>query len=280
MSNIKMYNGVSIPKIGFGTWRAQENEAYQSTLWAINNGFNLIDTAQGYENEEEVGRAIKDSKVDKKELFITSKLANSIRGYDQTIEAFNISLKKLGLDYLDLFLIHWPNPIKYRDNYVEYNKQTWKAMEDLYLQGKIKAIGVSNFMIKHLEQIQDGARIKPMVNQILLFPGFTYSKLVNYCKENDIVVEAYSPLGRPSLVTDNRIVDLSNKYSCTPGQLLLAYQINKGIIPLSKSVHQDRIISNLKSQDIMLSKEDIEYLDNLKLDTIPQSEESIDKITF
>lgn len=280
MTNLKLSNGLEIPNIGFGTWRAQENEAYQSTLWAINNGFNLIDTAQGYENEEEVGQAIIDSNVDRKELFITSKLSNNVRGYNQTIEAFSISLKKLKLDYLDLFLIHWPNPVKFRDNYVELNNQTWKAMEDLYLQGKIKAIGVSNFMIKHLNQIEKEARIKPMVNQILLFPGFTYSKLVDYCNKNNIVVEAYSPLGRPSLVNDNRIIKISEKYNCTPAQLLLAYQINKGIIPLSKSVHQDRIISNFASQYIIISKEDISYLDNLKLDTIPQSEESIDNIQF
>lgn len=280
VNKLILNNGYSIPSIGFGTWRAQENEAYNSTLIALQTGYRLIDTAQGYENEQEVGKAIKASNISREELFITSKLSNSIRGYNQTIESFNQSLKRLNLDYLDLFLIHWPNPIKYRDNYIKLNQETWAAFEDLYLQGKIKAIGVSNFMVKHLNQIEQTCKIKPMVNQILLFPGLTHTNTVNYCKNNNIVLQAYSPLGRPSLVNDERIINLSNKYNCTQGQLLLAYQINKGIIPLTKSIHQDRIISNFNSTSIILTKEDISYLDNLKLDEICQTEESIDNIQF
>ena len=280
MKEITLSNGVKIPSIGFGTWRANQNECYQATKWAIEAGYRLIDTAQAYDNEEEVGQAIKDSNIDRSKLFITSKLANSFRGYDLTIQEFNNSLKRLGLDYLDLFLIHWPNPLKYRDNYEKMNLETWKAFEDLYYQGKIKAIGVSNFMPKHLQQILSICRVKPIVDQILRFPGLLHEETVDFCRKNNIVVEAYSPLGRPSLLSDERIVNLANKKGITPAQLMLTYQIQRGIIPLVKSIHQERIISNLDATNIHLDEHDLEYLDTFPLENIPQTVESIDKINF
>ncbi|MFV0394012.1 MAG: aldo/keto reductase [Coprobacillaceae bacterium] len=220
---IKLSNGIILPYVALGTWEAAEgDECYNSVLEAFKQGYTHIDTARIYGNEESVGRAIKDSGKNREELFITSKLWNTDRGsYDETIQAFETTLKKLDLEYLDLYLIHWPNPIMFRDNWQKVNADAWKAMEDLYKAGKIKAIGVSNFMIHHLEELLKTAEIKPMVNQIRLCPGDTKDDLVKYCQDNNIVLEAYSPFARGEVFKIQELIDIASNHKKTVSQIVL-----------------------------------------------------------
>lgn len=264
MNKITLRNGVTIPCVGFGTWQVNDGEeAYNSVLHALRSGYTHIDTAAAYGNEESVGRAIKDSGIPREKLFITTKLWNDVRGYEETIEAFNESLKKLGLDYIDLYLIHWPNPVKYRENYIEMNRVSYKAMEDLYKQGKIRAIGVSNFLVHHLEELMEACEIIPMVNQIRLFPGLRQDEVIEYCKKYDIKIEAYSPFGTGKIFDVEELKTLANKYNKSVAQICLRYSLEKGYIPLPKSVTPSRIESNIDIFDFSLDKEDLKLLDNL-----------------
>ena len=264
MQKMKLVNGVEIPVIGFGTWQVQNGqEAYQAVLCALQNGYTHIDTAAVYGNEESVGKAILDSGIPRERLFITTKLWNQVRGYEETIEAVETSLRKLKLDYIDLYLIHWPNPLKYRDCWEEKNSESWRAMEDLYQMGKIKAIGVSNFLIHHLEALKKTQRIAPMVNQIKLFPGLQQEELCRYCEKEQIVLEAYSPLGTGRIFEVQELKELAQKYNKTVAQICIRYAIQKNRIPLPKSVTRERILSNLKVFDFELEEADVAFLDLL-----------------
>ena len=261
---MKLVNGVEIPVIGFGTWQVQNGqEAYQAVLCALQNGYTHIDTAAVYGNEESVGKAILDSGIPRERLFITTKLWNQVRGYEETIEAVETSLRKLKLDYIDLYLIHWPNPLKYRDCWEEKNSESWRAMEDLYQMGKIKAIGVSNFLIHHLEALKKTQRIAPMVNQIKLFPGLQQEELCRYCEKEQIVLEAYSPFGTGRIFEVQELKELARKYNKTVAQICIRYAIQKNRIPLPKSVTRERILSNLKVFDFELEEADVAFLDLL-----------------
>ena len=264
MQKMKLVNGVEIPVIGFGTWQVQNGqEAYQAVLCALQNGYTHIDTAAVYGNEESVGKAILDSGIPRERLFITTKLWNQVRGYEETIEAVETSLRKLKLDYIDLYLIHWPNPLKYRDCWEEKNSESWRAMEDLYQMGKIKAIGVSNFLIHHLEALKKTQRIAPMVNQIKLFPGLQQEELCRYCEKEQIVLEAYSPFGTGRILEVQELKELARKYNKTVAQICIRYAIQKNRIPLPKSVTRERILSNLKVFDFELEEADVAFLDLL-----------------
>lgn len=264
MQKMKLVNGVEIPVIGFGTWQVQNGqEAYQAVLCALQNGYTHIDTAAVYGNEESVGKAILDSGIPRERLFITTKLWNQVRGYEETIEAVETSLRKLKLDYIDLYLIHWPNPLKYRDCWEEKNSESWRAMEDLYQMGKIKAIGVSNFLIHHLEALKKTQRIAPMVNQIKLFPGLQQEELCRYCEKEQIVLEAYSPFGTGRIFEVQELKELARKYNKTVAQICIRYAIQKNRIPLPKSVTRERILSNLKVFDFELEEADVAFLDLL-----------------
>ena len=264
MQKMKLVNGVEIPVIGFGTWQVQNGqEAYQAVLCALQNGYTHIDTAAVYGNEESVGKAILDSGIPRERLFITTKLWNQVRGYEETIEAVETSLRKLKLDYIDLYLIHWPNPLKYRDCWEEKNSESWRAMEDLYQMGKIKAIGVSNFLIHHLEALKKTQRIAPMVNQIKLFPGLQQEELCRYCEKEQIVLEAYSPFGTGRIFEVQELKELARKYNKTVAQICIRYAIQKNRIPLPKSVTRERILSNLKVFDLELEEADVAFLDLL-----------------
>ena len=264
MQKMKLVNGVEIPVIGFGTWEVQNGqEAYQAVLCALQNGYTHIDTAAVYGNEESVGKAILDSGIPRERLFITTKLWNQVRGYEETIEAVETSLRKLKLDYIDLYLIHWPNPLKYRDCWEEKNSESWRAMEDLYQMGKIKAIGVSNFLIHHLEALKKTQRIAPMVNQIKLFPGLQQEELCRYCEKEQIVLEAYSPFGTGRIFEVQELKELAQKYNKTVAQICIRYAIQKNRIPLPKSVTRERILSNLKVFDFELEEADVAFLDLL-----------------
>ena len=213
MKNIALYNGILMPEIGFGTWKAPTGKVtVEAVKAAIECGYTHIDCAAIYGNEKEVGLGIKESNVDRKNLFITSKLWNDVRGYQETIDAFNKTLDDLQLDYLDLYLIHWPRPVKYHGNYIEKNIESWKAMEDLYKQGKIKAIGVSNFKVHHMEEIMENCEIKPMVNQIEFHPSCLEKEIRDFCKKENIIVTGCSPLANGKVFECKELVEFSKKY--------------------------------------------------------------------
>lgn len=260
----KLYNGVEIPAIGFGTWQSKDGEeAYNSVLWALEAGYTHIDTALVYNNEESVGRAIKDSKIERSNLFITTKCPANIKTYDGCIESFNESLKRLDLDYVDLYLIHAPWPWNaVGSDCTSGNIEVWKAMIDLYNQGLIKAIGVSNFHQSDIEPLIKATNVKPMVNQIRYFIGNTQEALTKYCQENDILVEAYSPLATGMLLSNPILNDIAKKYSVSIPKLCIRYCIEKGTLPLPKSVHKERILDNL-DVDFKIKEEDIKLLDTI-----------------
>lgn len=278
MKNIALYNGILMSEIGFGTWKAPTGEVtVEAVKAAIECGYTHIDCAAIYGNEKEVGLGIKESNVDRKTLFITSKLWNDVRGYQETIDAFNQTLNDLQLDYLDLYLIHWPRPVKYHDNYIEKNIESWKAMEDLYKQGKIKAIGVSNFKVHHMEEIMKNCEIKPMVNQIEFHPSCLEKEIRDFCKKENIVVTGYSPLANGKVFECKELVEFSEKYGVSIAQLCIRYALQHNVIPLVKSVTKERIKANL-NVNFVISDEDMEKID--KITTCGGSYKDSDNISF
>lgn len=267
MENIKLNNGILMPGIGFGTWKIKDyNQVIDVVKKAIEVGYRHIDTASVYGNEEAIGIALKESCIPREDIFVTTKLWNSVRGYNETICAFNESLRKLQLEYIDLYLIHWPSPLEFRDCYQEKNVETYKALEKLYSQGKIKAIGVSNFLKHHIEELKNFVSIPIAVNQIEFHPYYYDQETIEYCKQNDIIIEAYSPLGRGKILKDNTITDIAKKYNKSPAQICIRYAIDNQIVPLPKTVSKQRMIENLNVFDFNLMKEDIEKIRNLSRD--------------
>lgn len=263
--SFKLRNGVAIPCVGFGTWQTPDGDvAVNAVVNAIEAGYRHIDTAEDYGNEASVGAAIKKSGVPREELFITSKLQNREHGYDKTMAAFERTMQKLDLDTLDLFLIHWPNPIFFRDNWQEANAGTWKAFEELYRAGRIRAIGISNFQPRHIEELMKTATIAPMVNQIRLCPGETQDELVDYCNEHDIVVEAYSPLGRGEVFKVPEMQQLAEKYGKSIAQICVRWCLQRGYLPLPKSVTPSRIRENLDIFDFELEPADVQLIADLE----------------
>ncbi|SHK24480.1 Aldo/keto reductase [Anaerocolumna jejuensis DSM 15929] len=250
-------NGVKIPCIGFGTWQTPEGEvAYESVKAALECGYRHIDTAAMYGNEASVGRAVKESGIKREDIFITSKLGNTQHGYEDTKEAFLQTLANLGTDYLDLYLIHWPNPIKYRNSWQDANAGSWKAMEEFYEQGKVSALGISNFLPHHIDALLETAKIKPAINQIRLCPGLTQEEVSAYCLEHDILLEAYSPLGTGKLFTVEKMQELAAKYGKTIAQVGIRWSLQMGYLPLPKSVTPSRIKENTEIFDFTLTEED------------------------
>ncbi len=261
----QLYNGVSIPCIGFGTWQTPDGDmAVSAVKYAIESGYSHIDTAAAYGNEESVGKAVRISGIPRKDLFITSKLFNPDHGYEATLKAFDLTMRKLDMDYLDLYLIHWPNPIQFRDRWKEANAGTWKAFEELYKAGKIRAIGISNFRTHHIEALLETAQIAPMVNQIRLCPGETQEKVTKYCREHNILLEAYSPLGTGRVFEVPEMKQLSEKYGKSIAQICLRWSLQMGYLPLPKSVNPDRIRENVDVFDFELSAKDVTLIAGLK----------------
>lgn len=260
---VTLLNGYEIPCVGFGTWQSPNGEtAYNAVMEAIKCGYRHIDTAAAYRNEESIGRAVRDCGVPREELFVTSKLWNTERGYEKTMAAFEKTMDRLGLDFLDLYLIHWPaNSVQY-ENYNEVNLSTWKAFTELYKSGRIKAIGVSNFMPMHLEALLQ-TEIKPMVNQIEFHPGFMQTEAVELCKKNDIIVEAWSPLGTGELLSNETLCGIAAKYGKSVAQLCIRWCLQKGTVPLPKSVTPSRIMENTDVFDFVISDEDMRVIDAL-----------------
>ncbi|MBR5140087.1 MAG: aldo/keto reductase [Clostridia bacterium] len=260
----ELLNGVKIPCVGFGTWQAENGEiAYNAVTAALKAGYRHIDTAAIYRNEESVGQAIKDSGVKREDIFVTTKLWNKCRSYELCYSAFERSLNKLGLDYVDLYLIHWPaSPAEYED-FNEINLDAWRAMSEIYKSGKIKAIGVSNFLPHHLEALM-ACEIKPMVNQIEFHPGYMQLETVEYCKRNGIIVEAWSPLGSGRVLSDERLKKIGEKYGKSVADVCIRWCLQHGVLPLPKSVTEARIIENTKVFDFELSAEDMQAIDDFE----------------
>nr|BAC23127.1 prostaglandin F2alpha synthase [Crithidia fasciculata] len=254
--SLKLSNGVMMPVLGFGMWKLQDgNEAETATMWAIKSGYRHIDTAAIYKNEESAGRAIASCGVPREELFVTTKLFNSDQGYESTLSAFEKSIKKLGLEYADLYLIHWPG----KDKFIN----TWKAFEKLYADKKVRAIGVSNFHEHHIEELLKHCKVAPMVNQIELHPLLNQKALCEYCKSKNIAVTAWSPLGQGRLVEDARLKAIGGKYGKTAAQVMLRWEIQAGVITIPKSGNEARIKENGNIFDFELTAEDIQVIDGM-----------------
>lgn len=252
-------NGVEIPGIGFGTWQAKDDAAVNSVKAALEAGYRHIDTAALYKNEGSVGQAIAECGLKRENVFITSKLWNSKRGYDKTMAAFETTLKAMGLDYLDLYLIHWPATAHRFDNWKEINLDTWKAITELYKAGRIRAIGVSNFLPHHLEPLMQ-TEVPPMIDQIEYHPGYLQQETVDYCQANGIVVEAWSPLGNGQVLGNEFLAAIAKKYGKSVAQICIRFAAQNGIIPLPKSVTPSRIASNLDVYNFEISDEDMKAI--------------------
>lgn len=248
-------NGVNIPSIGFGTYKlGSEEEVRDRVKFALNLGYRQIDTAYFYGNEVGVGKGIAESGIKREDIFLVTKLWNDDHGYEETMKAFNRSIKNLGVDYLDLYLIHWPNKL---------NSETWRAFEDLYKEGKVKAIGVCNFKIGHLEELKKTAKIMPMVNQVEIHPCKTQKDIIKYCNKNNIQVVAWGPIMRGKVFSLPLMLELSEKYNKSIAQITLRWHIQNGVIPIPKSSNEERIKSNIDIFDFNLSSEDMKRIDSL-----------------
>lgn len=253
-STKKLDNGVTMPALGFGVYKVGDKEAEQSVLWALEAGYRHIDTAKVYENEKGVGRAIKAGGVKREEIFVTTKLWNQDMRDNRQKAAFEQSLKDLGTDYVDLYLIHWPVP-----NFAE----SWNILEQIYRTGKARAIGVSNFQIHHLERLAETREIAPMVNQIESHPLLTQKDLTGYCRQKGIICEAWSPLGGEGarILEEKTIRDIAAKHGRTEAQVVLRWDLQRNVVPLPKSVHRERIESNADLFDFTLGDGDMAAID-------------------
>ncbi len=266
MKTYKLNNGIEIPVIGLGTWEIPNDATGVSAIqYAITQaGYTHIDTAAAYRNEESVGKAIRASGVMRDKIFVTSKLWNTKRGYDNVFRAFERTLQNLQMDYLDLFLIHWPAiPTQFPETWKQINYDTWRAMEQLYKAGKIRAIGVSNFMPHHLKPLLDKCDVIPAINQIEYHPGYQQIEVVEFCQENGIQIEAWSPLGRGDVLINPVINQIAEKYKRTAAQVCLRWVLDKGLLPLVKSVTPARILQNIDVFDFELTAEDTANIDAL-----------------
>jgi diketogulonate reductase-like aldo/keto reductase len=260
-STTTLHNGIKMPWFGLGVFKVEEgSEVVNSIKAAIDAGYRSIDTAAIYGNEEGVGKAIADSNVPREELFITTKVWNSAQGYESTLLAFEESMKKLGLEYLDLYLIHWPVPK------LNKYKETWRALEKLYKDGRIRAIGVSNFKEHHLKDLLETCEIKPMVNQVEYHPRLTQTSLHEFCKQNEIQLEAWSPLMQGGLFEEPTLNEIANKYNKSVAQIILRWDLQNEVVTIPKSIKPHRIQENADIFDFEISEEDMNKISLLNQD--------------
>lgn len=257
--------GATIPKIGFGTWQIPNgDEAYNATLFALKSGYRHIDTARVYGNEESVGKAIKDSGIAREEIFLTTKLPAEIKNYEDALETFETSIETLGVDYVDLYLIHAPWPWTDRGgDYTEGNIAAWKALEEIHASGRAKAIGVSNFAVKDLKAILDSGTVVPAANQIRFFIGSTEEEITQFSQDQGILIEAYSPLATGRILNNPEVMKIAEKYGKTVAQVCIRYTLQRGTVSLPKSTHEEYILQNA-DVDFEIEAEDMEFLNSLK----------------
>ena len=258
-------NGVEIPAVGFGTFRVKEGNGEQIISDAIAQGYRHLDTAAFYFNEEEVGNAVRKSGIPREEFFITSKVWRDNLGYEETHKAFEESLKKLHMDYLDLYLMHWPRPTDLSAEWKNLDVETWKAMEELYRAGKVRAIGVSNFLPHHLNNLMDRTGIIPLVNQLEFHPGYIQKAAVDFCQRLGIRVEAWAPLGRAKVFEDPLLTELAEKYHVSMAQICVRFALQCGVLPLPKSSSPERMKQNLDVFGFEIEDDDMH-----RLMTLPQ----------
>ncbi|MEG0690104.1 MAG: aldo/keto reductase [Clostridium sp.] len=245
-------NGIKMPWFGFGTYKVEKGSlVVDSVREALKNGYRHIDTASYYDNEEGVGQAIRESGIPREDIFLVSKVWNSDQGYESTLKAFDMSLKKLEVEYLDLYLIHWPHPL---------HRETWMALEKLYSEGKVKAIGVSNFKVEHLKDIMENCKVKPMVNQIEFHPQLIQDDLMVFCRENNIQLEAWSPLMRGKVFEIELLKELAIKYKKSIPQIVLRWDLQMGVVTIPKSINPERIKENSNIFDFEISGNDMERI--------------------
>ncbi len=258
-STVKLNNDVRMPILGLGVYQSPPGRVTRNAVnFALRVGYRHVDTARIYGNEADVGEAVRESGVPRGDLFVTTKLWNSDQGYDSTLRAFEGSLKRLGLDYLDLYLVHFPVP--------DLRKETWSAMETLLKKGRCRAIGVSNFTIRHLEELIEESHVIPSVNQVEFHPFLYQKELLKYCQRKGIQVEAYSPLARGERLKHPRIISLATRYSKTPAQLMIRWGIQHGLVVIPKSTREERIRENSHVFDFDISDDDMRSLDSLNED--------------
>lgn len=260
-------NGVSIPKIGYGTWMIEDSKAAEAVKKAIEVGYRHIDTAQAYQNERGVGEGIRSSGINRQELFVTTKLAAEIKNYAEATDAINASLDRLGLDYIDLMIIHSPKPwaaFQEDEHYFEGNVAAWQALEDAYKEGKIRAIGVSNFEKADLQNLFDYGTIKPMVNQILAHIGHTPFDLIDYCQKNHLLVEGYSPIAHGEMMANHEITAMAEKYHVSVPQLAIRYCLQLDLLPLPKTVSMEHMKNNA-DVSFAISEEDMTHLKGITM---------------
>jgi len=259
-------NGVEIPKLGLGTWLISDDDVVQAVIEAVKMGYRHIDTAQAYENERGVGEGIRASGVKRDDIFVTTKLAAEVKSYPEAVEAIDGSLKTMGLDYLDMMIIHSPQPwAKFgdQDRYFEGNREAWRALEEAYQAGKLRVIGVSNFEKADLDNILESCSIKPMVNQILAHISNTPFDLIRYSQEKDILVEAYSPIAHGELLKNQEVADIAEKYGVSIPQLGIRYTLQMELLPLPKTANPDHMKENAEV-DFIISDEDMDFLKNIE----------------
>lgn len=254
---MKLNNGIEIPSMGFGTYKMAPEDTKASVLCALRSGWRHIDTAAFYRNEAEVGEAVRESGIARSEIFVTTKLWNADRGYDSALRAFDRSQEALGLDYVDLYLIHWPASPFFWDDWKKINADSWRALERLYKEGRVRAIGLSNFMPRHILPLLEGAEIAPMVDQIEFHPGWMQQDCLDFCREHSMVVEAWAPLIKGEALSHPVITGIAGRLGWTPSQVVLSWVRACGVVPLCKSVTPSRIAENLAAGSLELGPEDV-----------------------
>lgn len=265
--NYKLSNGVEIPKLGLGTWMIENDAAAQAVVDAVKLGYRHIDTAQAYANESGVGEGIRACGVKREDLFITTKLAAEVKSYEEVVASIDQSLKTMGLDYIDMMIIHSPQPwmeFGEEDRFFEGNREAWKALEEAYKAGKLRAIGVSNFQKEDLDNILSACTVKPMVNQILAHISNTPKELIQYTQEKGILVEAYSPIAHGELLKNQKVVEMAEKYGVSVPQLSIRYDLQLGLLPLPKTANPDHMKNNAEV-DFVISEDDMEFLKNVEV---------------